>query len=110
MISGLDKIHESTELTSDDLAKQEDRHLFEDKERAGNIRKHVHKIIVIIIWVFFFAFCVLLLTRISHFILPKCWFWLCDDQLKAMDNLIYSGAIGSFVGRYITTSLNNEKK
>jgi len=85
----------------DKKAKLEEDKYFKQTHREEQLKTNLHKVFVCIIWVAFSAFVVVFLIRVVHFILPGHWAWLTDLQIQGIDKLIFSGAIGGFIGRYL---------
>lgn len=52
-------------------------------------------IILSVVAAFVFVF------RASHLVLPAHYQWLTREQLQAIDNIFYSGAIGGILGGYL---------
>ncbi len=69
-------------------------------KRDETTKDHLHYVFVALIWVAFLAFIAVFFIRVIHFVLPEGWQWLSDEQVQGIDKLIFSGAIGGFIGRY----------
>ena len=74
-----------------------------------NKNRHRHKLFIIALWVVFLSAMLLLFTRILHLIFPDDWRWLTHEDLQSMDKLLFSGTIGSILGKY-GGSLFSDKK
>ena len=88
---------------SDKRAKLEEDKYFNQSRRDEATKKHVHIAIIAMLWVTFSAFSIVFLIRIIHLIIPLNYHWLDANQLQGIDKLIFSGAIGGFIGRNLNS-------
>ncbi len=70
------------------------------QKRDETSKNHLHYAFVCFIWVGFSLLALVFMIRVIHFILPSPFQWLDATQIQGIDKLIFSGAIGGFVGRY----------
>lgn len=78
---------------------KEETELFdEENKRAKN--KHKHRIFIGSLYFLWGAAIVVILIRVYHFLAPTSFYWLDTDQIQALDKLVFSGAIGTLLGRY----------
>lgn len=88
----------SVEVSS--VAPYEHEAFVKKHKRDEKTKDHMHYVFVALIWVAFLAFIAVFFIRVIHFVLPEAWQWLSDEQVQGIDKLIFSGAIGGFIGRY----------
>lgn len=78
---------------------KEETELFdEENKRAKN--KHKHRIFISSLYFLWATAIIVVLIRIYHFLAPTHLYWLDADQIQALDKLVFSGAIGTLLGRY----------
>lgn len=65
-----------------------------EKER----RRLYHVIFKLLTWVGFITFVAVLLIRVWHLVTPESLQWLGTEHIQEIDKIIFSGAIGGFVG------------
>lgn len=82
------------------VAKYEHEAFVKKHKRDEKTKDHLHYASVVFIWVAFLTFIVVFFIRVLHFVLPESAQWMSDDQVQGIDKLIFSGAIGGFIGRY----------
>lgn len=93
----------------DEKARLEQNEQYNNHKRKESARTNLHKVLVGGLWISFIGFVIVFAVRVFHFILPHCWEWLTAEQLQGIDKLIFSGAIGGFVGSYFK-KLNGDAK
>ena len=59
-----------------------------------------HKLLMLSIRILWAVALAVLFIRVWHFIGPKCWYWLDSEQISSLDKLLFSGAVGSALGKY----------
>lgn len=96
----LNKIRESKPKTIDHQAQQEAEAIFNESKRKEGLKNAFHKIMISIVWVGFSMFLVVFIIRVLHFILPLHYQWLSNEQVQGIDKLLFSGALGGFLGKY----------
>ena len=69
-------------------------------KRDEKAKDHMHYAFVVFIWVAFITFIIVFVIRVLHFVLPENLHWMTLEQVQSIDNLIFSGAIGGFIGNY----------
>ena len=82
------------------VAQYEQEAFVKKHKRDEKTKDHLHYVFVALIWVAFLSFIAVFFIRVLHFVLPDSWQWLSEDQVQGIDKLIFSGAIGGFIGRY----------
>lgn len=90
------------ELNSDKSKLQktrEDSELFAEENKQEK-NKHKHRIFIGSLYILW-AFAIIIVSiRFYHFLVPESWHWLDVDQIQALDKLVFSGTIGTLLGRY----------
>lgn len=85
-----------------DQSKQEDKDLFgRDPHRQEALKQAIH---TAVIWgLRIAAACVILcfIVRVFHLAAPDSMLWLTAERLQKIDNLLFSGALGAFISRYL---------
>lgn len=89
----------------DDQAHLEERELENNHRRAEKAKDTAHYVFVIFIWSAGSAFLLLFLVRMWHFAVPESWCWLPLDRLQGIDKMLFSGAIGAVLSKYIDQAL-----
>lgn len=56
------------------------------------------------------ALIVVFIVRVSHFILPESCTWLSTDRINDIDRLMFSGALGGLLAKYLGPVMDNGKK
>ncbi len=74
-----------------------------------NKDSHTHKLTILSIWVLGISGLILLLIRVFHFLTPQSWQWLTDIQIQTLDKMLFSGTIGSILGKYSGSIFAKEK-
>lgn len=86
----------------DNLQKtKEETELF-DEENKRRKSKHKHIIFIGSLYFLWLLAIAIIVIRIYHFLAPTNLYWLDTDQLQALDKLLFSGTIGTILGRYGT--------
>lgn len=81
--------------------KVEIKRLFPHAERLKMEKETVmHNAFKWIVRVALVCFLAVFIIRVAHFVLPSCWRWLNDHDIQGLDKLIFSGAIGGFIGKF----------
>lgn len=78
---------------------KEDSKLFEEENKREK-NKHKHRIFIGSLYLLWALAIIIVLIRFYHFMMPVTWYWLDADQIQALDKLVFSGAIGTLLGRY----------
>ncbi len=93
------------DASEDKLANKEDKGWVDyDGERDEGKKTAIHRVFIITIYGIAIAFGIVFLIRVAHFVMPHCWRWLSDHDIQGIDKLIFSGALGGLVGRFIKDS------
>ena len=104
-----EKQHKGIDLTAIDVkpkaevsstAQLENEAFVKKHKRDEKTKDHMHYASVVFIWVAFVTFIIVFFIRVLHFVLPESLQWMTPDQVQSIDKLIFSGAIGGFIGRY----------
>jgi hypothetical protein len=85
---------------NDNLANQELDHIIRDGERGEKFRSHIHRIVLIGIYVTAFLLMIMFIIRVWHFVVPEPWKWLSVEQTHDLERIIFSGVIVSLAGSY----------
>jgi hypothetical protein len=105
-------------LPEDSASKKEASKTFGDAERNEEAKQRLHNILMVLLSVGAGCFCVVLIVRVLHFILPEYktpvpWYylrcWLTDVQLQGIDKFFFSGALGAMVSGYLKDKLLRAK-
>ena len=94
----LGSISEQVEESELRNTKEESEIFNEKNERSKN--KHKHYVFIISVYIIWGMAIAIVVLRAYHYISPICWRWLDVDQLQALDKLLFSGAVGTILGRY----------
>ncbi len=96
----LGKINEKNDSGASRLEETEEELQIFDKKQEGYKKKHKDRLFICSLYLMFIVIALILLVRISHFILPDHWKWLVPSQLAEIDKFFFTGAIGGALGRY----------
>lgn len=77
-----------------------------DHKRAQQKKWHLQRIVLIFYYIAFSLVILLIAPRVLHLVLPCDCQWLTDEQIQGIDKLLFSGAIGSFIGSYLKKSID----
>jgi hypothetical protein len=89
-------------------AAKEEKELFDISAETTKSR-HTKNLTVVSIWFLGIAGLLLLLIRVYHFLTPLSWQWLGDSQIQTLDKLLFSGTLGSILGKYGGSIFSKEK-
>lgn len=84
--------------------------LFGDDGRQESLKQTIHELII---WgVRIAAICLILsfIIRVFHLAAPKPCLWLDAERLQKLDGILFSGALGAFISRYLGQTLSDEHK
>ncbi|MCA8999109.1 MAG: hypothetical protein KDA80_19060 [Planctomycetaceae bacterium] len=84
----------------DSSAQKEEGVLFGDAQRTEDKKQTLHNLFVTFVKVATWAFIVVFVVRMIHFVLPTCLAWLEDTQLQTIDKSLFSGAVGGMIVNY----------
>jgi hypothetical protein len=73
----------------------------EDK-RSHRFREHISMGALCIIWILLALFLIATLCLTFHYLAPRRWGWLEQDQLDTLRTIVFSGAIISAATAYFT--------
>lgn len=91
------------EGTSDsDLAAQ-------NRKRDESTRHNFHRIFIWGLRVVGISLIVMFVVRVLHIILPESWNWLTSQSLQDIDRMLFSGAAGGLLTKYLEPILNGNK-
>lgn len=103
----LERIRERRKVGSDTLAKKEKKDLEGDAKRVEEFKEAFHKIFIWTVRILFGLGIAVVIVRIYHLLAPYSWQWLCETQISNLDKILFSGAIGGFVGKYFKSMFSN---
>ena len=83
--------------TTDKKAKKEEEFFAKQNESK---QKHLHNVVIFAIYIASIGVFALFICRILAFILPDDCIWLKPDQIGSIDKFLFSGAIGTILGKY----------
>ena len=90
----------------DDKSNLELKKKFSQHLRDEEIRKTLHFVFRGFIYIAAIALTTVFLIRITHLVIPECWFWLTADQIQGIDKIFFSSAIGGFIASYFSRYKN----
>jgi len=71
-----------------------------EHRRSERLRDNISNVAVIVVWVLFALFVFATLVLAWHYLTPKRWAWLEQDQLDTLRTVVFSGAITSTATAY----------
>lgn len=80
------------------------------KENDVAWAKAYGKIVLVFTVVFSSIFVLSLAAWSAHYILPKCWLWLSDDQLSKIQSVLFSGGMGAIISSIIRKQMDRVNK
>ncbi len=83
-----------------DLDKTKDENKIFDERNKGSKNKHKHVVFICSLYLFWGIGILIILVRVYHFIVWDCYQWLSAEQVQSLDRLLFSGTIGTVLGRY----------
>jgi len=91
----------------EESGKKELEEYFDGKELSRNddLKGYFHKLVKGFVFVAFIAFSGVFLIRIYHLVAPPCTYWLPAEQVQGIDKILFSGAIGGFISRYLSKKM-----
>lgn len=89
------------QIPMDRLGEQEEKLAYNRKDRDEKIRQSIHSVFRVFIWTAGLSLLALFLIKVIHLAIPLRWYWLSTVQLGGIEKIIYSGAVGAFVGGYM---------
>ena len=78
---------------------QEESEIFNEQNKRSK-NKHKHIVFIVSLYVLMALAILVMLLRSYHFVAPLSWQWMDSEQLQALDKLLFTGAVGSILGRY----------
>lgn len=70
-----------------------------------SLRRHINWAVLLLVWLSALLIAIALAVAAFHHLTP--WGWLTESQLAVLDTFLFSGALVSTVGRYISTRIFN---
>lgn len=107
--SDLSKIASSSDAknlpkSNSKMAEAEEDNLFKSAANVGKFNDHLHKVVVVFLWVLSILLFSLLIIRVFHFVAPCSWRWLSEADCNSIERILFSGAILTIItkisGRY----------
>ncbi len=86
---------------NDSLAKLEANSLENDGKRKEGFKSHLHKIVIVFMYVAAFLVGCLFVIRVWHFALPESCCWLNEDKLHDIERIIFSSAFITALSFYL---------
>ncbi|MFV8280548.1 hypothetical protein ACNKXS_03335 [Christiangramia marina] len=71
-----------------------------DEENKRKKNKHKHRVAIISLYFILGIGITVIFIRVFHIIAPDNWMWLDDLKLQAIDKLLFSGTLGTILGKY----------
>jgi len=92
------------------MARDEERVFGGDEKRTETLKQTIHAAVVWMVRVAAIAGLLVFLARIWHLISPDFMSWLSPDRIQKIDQLLFSGAIGGLIVKYLEQAVPNDKK
>lgn len=64
-------------------------------DRDGNLQTHVYRVVVLGVYLVGAAIIASVLIWMFHFVVPESWRFLSVDAVSKLQNMLFSGAVGS---------------
>ena len=90
-----------------DRGATEEQQVFENRL---HLRAVFHDLFVTGLYIAWTVALVVLVIRAYDLIAPQTWIWMDEKQIQSLDKILFSGAIGGIMGKYINQVLPNDKK
>lgn len=91
-----DAIKEAKQLTEGKTAEQIATEAAQNEhERNEKFRNHFEKMAVVALWIAFLILVLMVMSWVSHILLPSCYHWLTTEQLAKVQNLVTGGVVAS---------------
>ncbi|CAZ98720.1 hypothetical protein [Zobellia galactanivorans] len=94
----LDSIGENVPLDDLEVTKKENQ-IYEELNK-GSKSQHRHTVFICSLYLFWGIGIIIILVRVYHFIASDCYQWLSLEQIQSLDKLLFSGTVGTVIGRY----------
>lgn len=78
---------------------KEETELFDEKNKQDK-NKHKHRVFIGSLYFLWAIALIVISIRVYHFLAPVQYHWLDVQQVQALDKLLFSGTIGTVLGRY----------
>ena len=92
-ISYIERVGEIRTATTDTW--EEENKIFDYQTKS--VKNNIFIWSIYVVWV---VAIVLLITRLWHFVMPHNLLWLDEQQVGSLDKLLFSGTIGTILGRF----------
>ena len=79
-------------------------------EREESTRDNFHALFIVGLRVVGISLIVIFLARMLHIILPEAWHWISKDGIQEIDRMLFSGAAGGLIIKYLEPILNGKPK
>ena len=92
---------DANEVESDDKAQKEEDalDLTPDQQRDDHKKQVWHTIFIWGLWIFAVCLGIMFVVRILHIILPARFCWLTDAQISSLNEIVFSGLVGTLLGK-----------
>jgi hypothetical protein len=97
-------------IKPDALSLEEEKHFARTAQRQEQIRESVHWGMILFIRVAIVLTTLVFILRVLQFVLPTSWRWLSDEQTHDIDKLLFGGAYGAFIARYLRSAIFPDRK
>ena len=77
-----------------------------EHKRSERFREHISMGALCIIWILLALFLIATLCLAFHYLTPRRWGWLEQDQLDTLRTIVFSGAITSTATAYFVKRVN----
>ena len=94
----LDSIGEAVPADELEVTKKENE--IYDELNKGSKNQHKHVVFICSLYLFWAIGIIIIIVRVYHFIASDCYQWLSTEQIQSLDKLLFSGTIGTVLGRY----------
>ncbi|MCD0417284.1 hypothetical protein LOC51_08660 [Rubrivivax sp. JA1024] len=86
--------------TGRELAEQETKNKKNELERSDKVNGHLHRALVISIYVFGTAICCLFLVLCWHYGASTDWRFLSPEQQSKLESFLFSGTVGGLLAGF----------
>lgn len=92
------------------MARSEERVIGGDEKRTESLKQTIHGAVVWMVRVAAFVGLLVFIARMWHLISPDCWSWLDTDRIHKIDQLLFSGALGGLIVKYLEQAVPTNGK
>jgi hypothetical protein len=104
----LEQINEPLIPQVDSKAKEEVKNWTSESRRKRREENVVHWGFVILVWAVFIGVTFVVISKISHLVLPTKYHWLDEVHLKKIDDFLTTGTIGGIVVGFFKNKMQSK--